>query len=266
VRWFSHGSRSALLPELYRWVFLAPLLHAVLNTLLGRPRRFHVTPKTASPQRRDPVASLAAPLAGLLALQLFNLQLLLRGGAPALPLVWSALAILSLMAALKACWDRPGRGLEVWFQPSAGQVWLEQQGMRWPARLTAISEQGLELAWRRADHPGPKPDLQRPLRILGPALAGDDWQLRAQRLERQGELVRLGADWLGQSAALRERRQSLLYRPGGRWPMRQAPREPRALLAVLVALLRPLPAQGWFRRSALPIQLAPTIAVPEPVG
>ena len=266
VRWFSRGSRSALLPELYRWVFLAPLLHAVLSTLAGRPRRFRVTPKTASPQRWVPAAALAIPLVALLALQLFNLQLLLRGGAPALPLVWSGLAMLSLLAALRACWDRPASGVEVWFQPIAGQVWLEQHGRRWPARLTAISEQGLELAWRLVDHPGPGPDLQRPLSLLSPALTGNDWPLQGQRLERRGEQMRLGAGWVGQSAAERERRQSLLYRQVGRWPVRQAPREPRALLAVLVALLCPLPAQGWFRRSALPIQLAPPAAVPELVG
>ncbi|WP_254977755.1 glycosyltransferase [Cyanobium sp. ATX 6A2] len=272
VRWFSRGSRSALLPELYRWVFLAPLLRAVLSTLVGRPLRFRVTPKTAPPQRLAPAAPLAAPLVGLLALQLFNLLLLLRGPAPALPpvpalpLVWSALAILSLLAALKACWDRPGRGLEVWFQPLAAAVWLEQSGQRWPARLTAISEQGVELAWRRAGDHGPEPDLQRPLHIEAPALAGDDWQLLAQRLERRGQQVRLGAGWLVQSAAARERRQTLLYRQCCRWPMRQAPPEPRALLAVLVALLRPLPAQGWFRRSVLPIQLAPPAAAPELVS
>jgi cellulose synthase (UDP-forming) len=267
VRWFSRGSRNALMPELYRWVFLAPLLHAVLSTLAGRPRRFRVTPKTASSHHRTPTARLAIPLVALLALQLFNLLLLLRGGAPALPLVWTGLAMLSLLAALRACWDRPASGgVEVWFQPIAGQVWLEQRGRRWPARLTGISEQGLELAWRLVDHPGPGPDLQRPLSLLSPALTGNVWPLQAQRLERRAEQMRLGAGWVGQSAAERERRQSLLYRQGGRWPVRQAPREPRALLAVLVALLCPLPAQGWFRRSALPIQLVPPPAVPELVG
>jgi cellulose synthase (UDP-forming) len=256
VRWFSHGSRSALLPELYRWVFLAPLLHAVVGTLLGRPRRFQVTPK-AAPQRRGPAVQLVAPLLVLLALQLVNLPLLMGAPAPALPLVWSGLATVSLLAALRACWDRPGCGLEVWFRPLSGPVWLEQRGQCWPALLTAISERGLELAWPAADRQGPLPDLQAPLRIHAAALDGDAWLIRVQRLERSSGRVRLGASWLGESCGEHQRLQRLLYRLGNPWPMRQAPRELRALLAVLVALLRPLPPEGWFRRSTLPIQLEP---------
>ncbi len=266
VRWFSHGSRSALLPELYRWVFLVPLLQAVVATLLGRPRCFRATPKTFTRQRPGPAPHLVIPLVVLLALQLFNAQLLLRSTAPALPLVWSGLAILSLLAALRACWDRPSSGLEVWFRPLACQVWLEQQGQRWPARLTAISEQGLELAWNAPDRPGWAPDLGQPLSVGGAALAGEYWPLLGCQLKRRGVRVRLGAHWLGLSAGGRERLQHLLYRQPALWPTRQAPNEPRALLAVLLALVRPLPQQGWFQRSALPIQLEPQPAAPALVG
>ncbi|MEO1002062.1 MAG: glycosyltransferase [Cyanobacteria bacterium J06638_7] len=258
VRWFSHGSRSALLPELYRWVFLVPLLLAVLATMAGRPRRFRVTPKTVTRrQQGGPAARLALPLIALLVLQLINVLWLLGGAAPALPLAWSALAVLSLLAALRACRDRPGSGLAVWFRPLVSEVWLEQQGRRWPARLTAISEQGLELAWPAADRPGWGMDPHQSLSIGGPALAGEGWTLLSRQLERRGSLIRAGATWLHAAAADRERLQSLLYRQSSLWPTRQAPWEPRALLAVLVALVSPLPPQGWFRRSALPIQLEP---------
>jgi cellulose synthase (UDP-forming) len=263
VRWFSHGSRSALMPELYRWVLLAPLLGAVVSTLLGRPRHFRVTPKTASPRSRGPAIRLVAPLLALLALQLLNLQLLLRGPAAVLPLAWSGLAVLTLVAALRACWDRPGSGPEVWSQPLAASARLEQAGRRWPVQLTAISEHGVELAWPAAAQPAAGVDLRQPLRLRAAALGDPPWELIPRRLERRRQLIRLGANWSCLSSAERQRCQRLLDQGSGRWPHRQAPWEPRALLALLAALVLPLPRERWFRRSALPIRLEPVSAAPE---
>jgi cellulose synthase (UDP-forming) len=257
VRWFSHGSRSALMPELYRGVLLAPLLRAVVGTLLGRPERFGVTPKTVPPRSRGPAIQLLAPLLALLALQLLNLQQLLSGPVAALPLLWSGLAVLSLLAGLRACWDRPGAGPEVWCRPLAAPAQLEQAGRRWPVQLTAISEHGVELAWPAAVQPAPGVDLHQSLRLRGAALGAPSWELTPRRLQRRGRGIQLGATWSCHSPAERQRRQRLLEQADGLWPERQAPWEPRALLALLVALVRPLPREGWFRRSALPIRLEP---------
>ena len=62
ARWISRQSRTALLPELYRWIFLVPLAGAVLATLAGRPQPFRVTPKEQPGDRgaRVPAAVLLA--------------------------------------------------------------------------------------------------------------------------------------------------------------------------------------------------------------
>jgi cellulose synthase (UDP-forming) len=53
----------------------------------------------------------------------------------------------------------------------------------------------------------------------------------------------------------RERLQHQLYRQPGLWPQRRAPLEPVALIVVLARLFQPVPPDGWFRRSLLPIRL-----------
>lgn len=255
VRWFSHGSRSALLPELYRWVFLAPLLHAVLSTFLGHPRRFDVTPKTASPQRRGPAAPLLVPLVGLLALQLFNLALLSRGPIPILPLVWSVLAVVSLIAALRVCWDRLPPDSVVWFRPQQVDVVVEQGPHSWPARLTALSHRGVELSWCGVP-PGDAwfaPDL--PVQIHAHCLGTLPLTLQPEQVRRSGARVKLGGVWLWRSQAERIQLQDRLYQQPGSWPVRQAPPDLLAIPALLGRLVRPAGAEGWFARSALPISL-----------
>jgi hypothetical protein len=85
ARWFSAHSRTALMPELYRWVVLLPLAWAVLTTLLGRTQPFRVTPKALPSGRVGAVEKrLLLPLLGLLSLQVvavLNLVPLLRGTA-----------------------------------------------------------------------------------------------------------------------------------------------------------------------------------------
>lgn len=77
--------------------------------------------------------------------------------------------------------------------------------------------------------------------------------LRVERLDpsnRRG--VRLGGRWQSLEGESREALQRELYRRWGLWPTRQAPFEPRALLAAVLRLGSPLGGGGWFRRSLLP--------------
>ncbi|MEB3352657.1 MAG: cellulose synthase catalytic subunit [Cyanobacteriota bacterium] len=261
VRWFSHNSRSALMPELYRWVFLGPLLVAVLSTVFGRPLAFRVTPKSASTATPNPALPLLLPLLVLLTLQLANLLLLLRGPNPALPLVWSALAILALLAGVRACWDRiqpaedtpDGDDQPPWFAPLHLEGVLQQGDQRWCAKLRAISEQGVELEWS-APPSAPWPS-QAPLTLQLDALGDGPLTLQPQQLRRQGHRVQLGGQWRCTSPLLRHLLQARLLQQPGCWPVRKAPPEPGALLALAANLLRPQQPQGWFHRSALPITL-----------
>ena len=156
IRWLSAHSRTALLPELYRWIFLLPLVWAVLLTLLGRPQRFRVTPKAlASGRRTSPARRLLLPLLVLLSLQLVSLLNLLRPAmgavlAPLSPatlavsLVWAALNLLLLSLALRACFDRPGLAPLPWFRLRLPCT-LRSGGTTAEAQLEAISEAGVEL-------------------------------------------------------------------------------------------------------------------------
>jgi len=193
VRWFSHGARSALMPELYRWVFVVPVLLAVLGTVLGRPA---------------PAPWLVLPLLVLLCLQLVNL------------------------AALRACWDRFPSDAVVWFRPVHARGVLEQGPRRWTVRLTAISERGVELSWSAAD-PGAGFSS-------APSGSGDP---RRNSSSSRGQL----------------------YQHPGAWPVRQAPPDRLAVLALLKRLVWSVGPEGWFARSALPIcfpRKTATLALP----
>lgn len=255
VRWFSHEARSALMPELYRWVFLAPLLRAVLTTVLGRPRLFRVTPKSLDAGAGGPALPLLLPLLLLLALQLANVAQVLvgQGPSPALPLAWSGLAIVMLLAALRTCWDRipaAQADQDVWFAPLRLTVELSQGDACWRARVLTISERGVELHGQA----GPRASDQ-PIRLQAQALGEETFTLLPQVLERRGRSVLLGGIWQWDSPQQRLRLQARLGQEGGCWPVRRAPAEPLALLAVLGRLLRPPGPPGWFQRSALPIEL-----------
>lgn len=156
VRWLSGQSRTALLPELYRWIFLLPLVWAVLLTLLGRPQRFRVTPKALAQGRQtSPARRLLLPLLALLSLQLVSLLNLLRpsmGGvlstlSPAtltVSLIWAGLNLLLIALALRACFDRPGLSALPWFRLQLPCT-LRQGDTAVPVQLQAISEAGVEL-------------------------------------------------------------------------------------------------------------------------
>ncbi|WP_216904436.1 glycosyltransferase [Synechococcus sp. CCY 9618] len=277
VGWLSRGARSALMPELYRWVFLVPLCRAVLATAVGRPRSFQVTAKSVQGLAAGPSAALVAPLVLLLALQLLNLALLV-GGVPLRPgalaplsistlaagLAASGFSALALVAALRCCWERLPDDAHPWFRPEPAPTALSAPGGPWlataagplPVRIRAISERGLELQLSPAAAGyGLVPEGGSCELIWPGAGSSQPWRLAVRCVHRKVSGWRLGADWAAQTGAQRRRLQALLYGSPGLWPTRQAPFEPLALLVVLGRLLSVVPAQGWFRRSTLPIRL-----------
>lgn len=274
VSWFSRGARNALLPELYRWIFLLPLVGAVLSTLAGRPQRFRVTPKAISGggPRPGPEQRLLVPLLGLLGLQLLNLTLLIVGpgttgpiGAAAssltpanqaLGLTWSLLGGTSLLLALRTCWDRPQDSPVPWLRIDGLAMRLRTARGFLPAQVLAISEQGVELALAHADPgsqlPGNGLDSEAGSWSLGwPGRPGDALPLRPEQRRSEPGVLRIGCGWGPLSDSQTDALQALLYRGPGEWPSHQAPFEPLALLAVLALLLQPVPPQGWFQRSVL---------------
>ena len=273
ARPLSGQARTALLPELYRWIFLVPVAAAVAGTLLGRPQRFRVTPKAlASGRRIGPAKRLLLPLLFLLSLQLVALANLLSPAlGPALAplstatlatnLVWVGLNILLLLLALRCCWDRPGLSEQPWFalqqqcelvgrMPSQAAT---REHLRFAALLETISETGVELRLPQGTPLEPATDHLAEFRQTGteftlqlPSLPPLPMQIQSQ----QG--TQLGCSWGALTDAQHEALQGFLYRRPALWPVRRAPFEPLALLVVLGRLLIGCRPETWFRRSALP--------------
>jgi len=255
IRWLSGQSRTSLLPELYRWIFLLPLAASVLLTLLGRPQRFRVTPKALAVGRRTtPSKRLLLPLLFLISLQLVSLLNLLRpalgpalaplsGATLAVNLLWAALNLLMLALALRACFDRPGLSELPWFA-LALPCRLRRGSEEQIVQLEAISEAGVELRIAEPER-GVLPDPQ-PLELALPGMP----PLPLQPLARHRG--RLGAHWGACSIEQRQALRRFLYSREGLWPVRRAPPEPLALAVVLARLLLGCRPEGWFRRSLLP--------------
>lgn len=255
IRRLSAQSRTALLPELYRWIFLVPLAASVALTLLGRPLRFHVTPKAlAGGRRSSPSRRLLLPLLLLLSLQLVSLLNLAQPALrPALAplsaatltvnLIWAGLNTLMLLLAMRACFDRPGLSELPWF---ALPLPCRLRAGAWSAAadLQAISEAGAEL--RLA---GPPP-ADKGLLLELPGLPPLPLHPLAVVRRRQG--ARLGGRWGPLPDNQRQALRRFLYGRPGLWPQRPAPPEPLALAMVLARLLRGQGPEGWFRRSLMP--------------
>jgi cellulose synthase (UDP-forming) len=261
VRWFSRGARNALLPELYRWIFLMPLVGAVLGAIAGQPQRFMVTPKAISiGARSGPDRGLLLPLLALLGLQIVNLALLITRPGPfgpssqALGLSWAALSTASLLIAVRTCTDRQQDDAIPWFSLGSPAVWLRTSEGFVAAQIRAISEQGVELVVASGGQGDHANAMASPRALLWPEGGLGGLPLRQQRILRGRRGLRIGCCWAGLSDRQSEDLQELLYRRAGEWPARQAPFEPIALLRVLIRLLGPVPPQGWFQRSLLDLK------------
>jgi len=291
IRWLSGQSRSALMPELYRWVLAWPLAVTVVGTCLGRPQPFRVTPKAPAARPGEaPNARLLAPLLALLAVQgvaLVRLILLLlndwsgrlpltdgRGTLVVLGLTWSLLNGLLLLAASRACWDRPREDGVPWLAPALGGWGLTAAGVR-PLVVSAISERGCEvrLSLESCSDGGGAGSWAEPARVCldHPLLCQDLWPVRCECRAPLGR--RPGGSWaLGRRAEVREtgvwlglrwdaltpdqvdRLQTYLYRRPGLWPTLPAPWDPLALAVMGRRLLQRIPPESWFSRSVMPIR------------
>ncbi len=288
VRWFTGHARTALLGELYRWLFLVPLCGVVLASLSGRRQRFHVTPKAlASGRRLGPARRLLLPLLFLLSLQLLALGHLVpwlrpettlatvRGMAPistatlAVALAAGIVNLLLLLLAIRTCWDRAGGGGAPWFEVSPPQPLRLRQaadaaGMAIPAHLQGLSEEGAELLLKPTpDQALPPPGGTLLVEGLIPRRA---LPFTLLALRHQGEHLQVGGRWQELEPALGEQLQERLYRTPRLWPVLRAPFEPRALLAVLLRLFLPVAAEDWFGRSRIRQQSPPVAPCGDPVA
>lgn len=272
VRWFTGHARTALLPELYRWIFLVPLCGAVLGSLLGRPARFLVTPKALATGRRlGPAKRLLLPLIFLLSLQLLALVHLTPWLSPAVALASDrrlapisaatlglgvaagGLNLVLLLLAIRTCWDRGGGDGVPWFSVTPPQA-VRLRGMGnppdgAPATLEALSERGAELLLPEGGSDG-GPAVGDALWLEG-LITGAPLQLSIAAVERKDGIRRIGGRWGRLDPAQRQLLQERLYRRQALWPVLRAPFEPRALLAVALRLLQPVPPEDWFRRCLM---------------
>jgi cellulose synthase (UDP-forming) len=263
IRWLSAHSRTALLPELYRWIFLLPLAGSVVLTLLGRPLRFRVTPKALAQNRRiTPAKRLLVPLLFLLSLQLVSLVNLLRptlrpalatltNATLALNLVWAGLNTVLLLLALRACFDRPGLSEDPWFALPLPCQLRHGTGSE-AGELEAISEAGVELRLAGEADDVAKADASRGdgLALELPGLPALPFLARAR--QSCGDHVRLGGVWGDLQDNQRQALRRFLYGRSGLWPVRRAPAEPLALLMLPLDLWRGRHRETWFQRSLLP--------------
>jgi cellulose synthase (UDP-forming) len=282
TRWLCGHARTALLPELYRWIFLVPVAAAVASTLLGRPLRFRVTPKALASGRRIGAAKrLVLPLLFLLTVQLVAVGNLLTpalgrtlatlsGATLTINLVWAALNIVLLLLALRSCWDRPGLSEQPWFALRMPCVVEGAAAQQLAAEVETISEVGVELRLIQgaplesapSQSDGERSGAESPAQAEQAAVdlrqAGTELTLRLPSLtplpiqisSRKG--TRLGCTWSNLTHSQVEQLQGFLYSRPALWPVRRAPFEPLALLVVLGRLLIGCKPETWFRRSALP--------------
>ena len=261
VGWLNRSSRGALISELTSWVLAVPLSLTVLQEgwrlLLRRSTRgFRITPKHQRRDRGSCSAALVLPLVALTVISLINLQGLLMPTAQMDPqaisgrpigLLWASVNLISLLIALRACWDPPASDPAPWQQLDC-PAWLSNtSGSSRSCTITAMSESGVELMV-------PGSELQD--------LTGQDlsWcqqvpAIPISLVKRRGHQVALR--WA--MATHDPRRQALirwLYGRPGCWPDRQAHGEWQALLVLLSRIVRPAAAPGPLHRSVMRQQLS----------
>ena len=249
VGWLNRGSRTAFLSELTGWVLTVPLTVTVLANLMGRIDGFRVTPKHQRRDRGSWSLQLSLPLLALLALNLFNLHGLLKphsaldssafDGRP-LGLLWAVVNLLSLVIALRACWDPPSQDPSPW-QAIDTMAWLQDAGgHRHACTLKAISESGAELQLHAETTPLVSSTTLR-------------WCKEVPPLPVQLEIARgleLAVRWGPLSAVERKQLIRWLFCRPNCWRDRMAPPEWQAL-AVLLTRLFTAPSRGPFQRCLM---------------
>ena len=251
IGWLNRNSRAALLTELTGWVLTVPLVITLFQHLLGASIGFRVTPKHRSRSSGGWSWSLALPLLLLSLLNLINLIGLidqLHGSGwrstdgLALGLVWAGINLLATLIALRACWDPPQADPSPWIELDHAAEITDAGGHRHPCRITAISEQGVELCFT-ATLP---PLVQSSQLQWTPSVP----PLPIQPLAEKPPRVALTWGSLNQ----RQRHSLLLWLfcSDGCWPERRPPHELVGLLMLLRRLLVAPPSPGPLDRSLVP--------------
>ena len=254
--WLNRGSRTAFLSELTGWVLTVPLTVTVLSNLIGRIGGFRVTPKHQRRDRGSCSVELLLPLLALVLLNLVNLHGLLSNASdlPAqvlagrpVGLVWGVINLLSLIVAVRACWDPAATDLSPW-QKLTMEAWIEDDGgHRYPCCITALSESGARITCSPSTLPWVASSKLRWCQELPALPVILTNKTDTEVLLHWGDLPRKE-----RYALIRW----LFCRPGC-WVDRQAPQESRALLALLRRLIAP-PKRGPLNPSLIP-QHPPTI-------
>jgi hypothetical protein len=255
------------MPELYRWVFILPLAESVISTLLGNPKRFQVTPKTISnDQVSDSKIRLIAPLLMILAIQLVSSITLLTnhplapsksgfdGLARILALGWGLLNSLLLATAIRSCWDRYRPDTTPWFSLNLQAV-LNGSDLHpgQPVLITAISERGCEFERPISRSLDFTTFNQNPYLLLKAGGLSGSWPVKELRRQHRNGRERIGVSWEAMEDHQNEKLQTFLYRREKLWPVRWAPFDGFAMLALIRRLLqRPIP-EDWFSRSQVPV-------------
>ena len=267
IPWLSGGSRGALMPELYRWVFILPLTESVVSTLLGNPKRFQVTPKTISTdQVSNSKIRLIVPLLMILVVQLISSLTLITnhslvpsqsgfdGLARMLALGWGLLNSLLLAAAIRSCWDRFRPDTTPWFSLNLRAV-LNKSDLHpgQPVLITAISERGCEFERPISSSLDFTTLDQNPYLLLKAGGLSGSWPVKELRRQHRNGRERIGVSWEAMEDHQNEKLQTFLYRREKLWPVRWAPFDGFAMLALIRRLLqRPIP-EDWFSRSQVPV-------------
>ena len=267
IPWLSGGSRGALMPELYRWVFILPLTESVVSTLLGNPKRFQVTPKTISTdQVSNSKIRLIVPLLMILVVQLISSLTLITnhslvpsqsgfdGLARMLALGWGFLNSLLLAAAIRSCWDRYRPDTTPWFSLNLRAV-LNKSDLHpgQPVLITAISERGCEFERPISSSLDFTTLDQNPYLLLKAGGLSGSWPVKELRRQHRNGRERIGVSWEAMEDHQNEKLQTFLYRREKLWPVRWAPFDGFAMLALIRRLLqRPIP-EDWFSRSQVPV-------------
>ena len=269
IPWLSGGSRGALMPELYRWVFILPLAESVVSTLLGKPKGFQVTPKTISNDRvSGSRIRLIAPLLTILAIQLLS-SLTLITNHPLVPstsgfdslarmlaLGWGLLNSLLLATAIRSCSDRYRTDTTPWFSLNSRAVLYESDlypGQ--PVFIKAISEQGCEFERPNSNGLDLMAMEQNPCLLFKTGDLSGSWPVKVLRRQQRNGSQRIGVSWEAMEDHQTEQLQTFLYRREKLWPVRWAPFDGFAMLALIRRLLqRPIP-EDWFSRSQVLVSI-----------
>ncbi len=259
--WLNRGSRAAFLSELTGWVLTVPLTLTVISRMLGRFHGFRVTPKHQRRDRGSWSLGLVMPLLALLSLNLINLAGLLAPETALegmttqgqlLGLLWATLNTLSLLVALRACWDPAASDPAPWQQLSLSAALEDAGGHHHPCRITAISESGVEVQL-----PGRPPPIVASTKLRWsdelPALGVTPWEPSTRR-KKAGQLA---LRWQPLSSHERRNLCRWLFTRPGCWVERQAGGEWISLLVLCQRILPPWRGPAPFQRSLVPQRVSP---------